>query len=72
MKKLTKKQLYESYLPGSFGFHELVDRACLIAELFSDNIAQHPAAKHPKLRKQIAQIENDLFDLYRDARELHV
>lgn len=72
MKKLTKKQITESYIPGSFGFHELVDRSCMIAEMFSESIAEHPAAQHPKLQQRIAQIGHDLYQLYQEAAGLTV
>ena len=59
------------YEPGSFGFHELVDRSCLIAELFSGDIANHPAAKHPRLKKRIKKLESMLFALYTKASLIH-
>ena len=68
----AKKQLMESYIPGSFGFHELVDRSCLIAEMFSENISEHPAAQHPELQKLVTRIEKDLFKLYQEAARLTV
>jgi hypothetical protein len=60
------------FKPGSFGFHEMVDRSCMIAELFSREIAEHPAAKHPKLRKRIKRLEKGLFALYQQAATLHL
>lgn len=60
------------FKPGSFGFHEMVDRSCLVAELFSREIAEHPAANHPKLRTRIKHLENGLFELYRVAAILHI
>ena len=59
--------LHRSFRPGGFGWHEMVDRSCLVAELFSEQIAGHPAAKNPALKKRIARIEQDLFELYRIA-----
>ncbi len=61
----------KNFRPGSLGFHELFDRAQVIAEEFSDHIAQHPAAKHPKLKKRIAKIEADLFRLYQRIGDLY-
>lgn len=60
------------FKPGSFGFHEMVDRSCLVAELFSREIAGHPAADHPKLRTRIKRLEEGLFELYRMAGTLHL
>ena len=57
---------------GSYGFHELLDRSCLVAELFSREIADHPAAKHPKLAKRIQRLEDGLFDLYGKIGNLHL
>ena len=73
-KKLPElpKTVTEGYDPGSFGFHEIVDRSCLVAELFADSISEHPAAKHPKLAKKVERIEKALFDLYQTAACLHV
>jgi hypothetical protein len=65
--KLTRKQLYESYIPGSLGYHELVHTTCVLAELFNKEIFDHPAAKHPELRKLVKRINSDLFTLYTKA-----
>jgi hypothetical protein len=72
MKPLSKqvKEILTSFKPGSFGFHEMVDRSCLMAEIFSEQISQHPAAKHPALQERITKIETDLFDLYQAAATL--
>ena len=59
-----------SYDPGSLGFHELLDRACMVAEIFGDHISTHPAADHPKLRKTITKIEKELYDLYQKIANL--
>ncbi len=69
MKPLNKraKDILTSYKPGSFGWHEMVDRSCLLAETFSEAISQHPAAKHPALQERITKIEEELFELYRVA-----
>lgn len=56
--------------PGTLGWHELVDRSCLIAELFSERIAQHPAAEHPALKRHIKALEDGLFELYQVAATL--
>lgn len=61
----------DSFEPGSYGFHEMVDRSCLIAELFSYEIGGHPAAKHPKLKRRIKRLEEGLFRLYQEASTLH-
>lgn len=66
------KEVTEGFEPGSFGFHEMLDRTGLMAELFSGSIAEHPAAQHPKLAKRIERIEQQLFDLYQVAGGLHV
>ena len=49
----------------------MVDRTCLIAQMFDNFIAQHPAADHLKLRKRIKHIEDGLYQLYNDASILH-
>ncbi len=59
--------LHRSFKPGGFGWHEMVDRSCLLAETFSEQLAGHPAAKHPALKALITKIESDLFELYRIA-----
>jgi hypothetical protein len=61
----------DSFEPGSYGFHEMVDRSCLIADLFSREIGEHPAAKHAKLRKRVTRIEEQLFELYQVAATMH-
>ena len=61
------KQIHEGWKPGSFGFHELLDRLYLFADGFSQSVADHPAANHPKLRKKIKKVERLLFDLYQEA-----
>jgi hypothetical protein len=62
----------DDFAPGGFGFHELLDRSCLIAELFSEQVASHPAAKHPKLHKRIKRLEEGLFKLYGEIGSLHL
>jgi hypothetical protein len=62
--------LHRSFKPGGFGFHELVDRTCLFAETFSEQLAGHPAAKHPALKALVTKIESNLFELYRVAATL--
>ena len=57
-------KLDPNFAPGSFGFHELLDRSCLLADLFAREIAEHPAAKHPKLAKRIQHLGAGLYDLY--------
>lgn len=52
------------FKPGTFGYHELADRSCLVAELFSHEIVEHPASKHPQLRKRIRRLEKELYELY--------
>ncbi len=64
-------RLDPNFVPGTFGFHELLDRTCLVAELFSREIAGHPAANHPKLAKRIKCLEDKLFRLYQVAGGLH-
>ena len=60
------------YAPGSFGFHELLDRSWLVAELFSREVAMHPAASHPKLAKRIKRVEDELYDLYGKIGAMHL
>jgi hypothetical protein len=70
-KSRRKAKIKHGFEPGTFGWHEMVDRSCLIAELFSENIAQHPAAKHPKLRKLVKRLEDGLFRLYNVSATMH-
>jgi hypothetical protein len=65
------KKINESFGPGSFGFHELLDRAYMIAQQFSEYVAEHESANHPKLREKINEIESELFDLYQRIGDLH-
>jgi cob(I)alamin adenosyltransferase len=66
------KQVNKHFRPGTLGFHEIVDRTCLIAELFSDVIARHPCHKWtPKIGRRIKRIEKDLFDLYQELATEH-
>jgi hypothetical protein len=44
--------------------HEMLDRSLIAAEFFSDVVAQHPMATHPKFAKKVATIERKLFQLY--------
>ena len=66
------KSVTEGYEPGSFGFHEILDRISIIAEAFEMNVSEHPAAKHPDLQKRITKIEKELYKLYQIAGGLHV
>jgi len=60
------------FLPGTLGFHELVDRTCLIAETFSSFVAGHPSRKVTrKITKRIKRIEAELFDLYSELSTMH-
>ncbi len=64
---MNKQSLPDSFEPGSYGFHEMIDRLALISALFSREIVGHPAADHPKLAKQIAKVDAALADLYNRA-----
>jgi hypothetical protein len=68
----TLPSIPADFQPGSFGFHELLDRTCLVAEHFAENIASHPSAMHPKLAATITRLEKGLFDLYQKIGNLHV
>lgn len=60
------------FLPGTLGFHEIVDRTCLIAESFSSSVAGHPSRKVTrKIKKRIKRIEAELFDLYSELVTMH-
>ena len=58
--------------PGTISFHELLDRTCIIAENFSENIAGHPSAGNPKIAKRIKRLESELFDLYQKLGAMHL
>jgi hypothetical protein len=48
-----------------FSYHEVLDRASMIADMFDDYIAQHTALKHePKLKKEADMICELLHDFY--------
>ncbi len=64
-------EVVEGFGPGSFGFHELLDRTYLVADMFSEKIAGHPAAEHPELVERVKKIEDALFDLYQTIGGLH-
>lgn len=49
---MTKPNDLSTFHPGSFGFHELLDRSLLAAEFFSENVAKHPSTKYPGLSKK--------------------
>jgi len=70
MMKKSQPNLSPDFAPGSFGWHELLDRTCLYAEGFSENVAEHPAAKHPKVAKKIKVLAAGLFDLYQEIAQL--
>jgi hypothetical protein len=55
----------DDFQPGSFGFHELVDRLLLVFELFDREIAQHPAADY--FSADIDEIGDKLYSLYNKA-----
>jgi len=69
---MAEQQEDYDFAPGSHGFHEFVDRACLIAELFSRELREHPVAKHPKLKKRVKKLESKLYQLYNDAAIIHM
>lgn len=62
-----RPQLATQWQPGPLGWHELLDRSCLVAELFSRQIAQHPSAEHPAIKRRIKELEYGLFELYQMA-----
>ena len=55
--------------PGSLGFHEFVDRACLFMEVFDSQLAGHPVSQ--RFESQVALISEALFRLYQDAASVH-
>ncbi len=58
-----------NFEPGSFGFHEFVDRACLMAEVFDSQLVEHPVAE--RFKDQVTSIGEALFRLYQDAATIH-
>lgn len=61
-----------NFEPGGLGFHEIVDRTFLVAEMFSTYVSQHPGADvNPKIRRLCDQIEGELFDLYQALATVH-
>jgi hypothetical protein len=71
-KSLTKKQREQGFRPGSFGFHEMLDRTWLAAEFFITNVVEHPASNHPELSKTIKRIQRQLWELYQKVAEVHL
>ena len=50
--------------------HEMLDRSLMLAEMFEEHIAQHPAAQHPELQELVTKIECELYDLYQKVGEV--
>lgn len=69
---MTKPNDLSTFHPGSFGFHELLDRSLLAAEFFSENVAKHPSTKYPGLSKKAKKLESALFDFYQCVAECHL
>lgn len=64
----------EKFKEGTFGFHELLDRASLFSELFRSWICEHPSmrvAKNPKIRSKAAKIQDALWELYQEIGRNH-
>ena len=52
------------FKPGSFGFHELLDRSLLASEFFNQNVSRHQAANHVRLREEVFAISRKLYAFY--------
>jgi len=63
----------ESYKPGSFGCHELLDRASLAADLVERSILSHPACvQNPEWFALAERAAAALQDLYQKVGQEHL
>ena len=54
-----------------YHYHEAVDRAFMVLEIFNDHVAEHPVVEKHKLLKKLAkQISNDLYQLCNTASNI--
>ncbi len=71
MNRQTKEQFRE----GSFGFHELLDRTSLFADMFRTFICEHTSmrvTRNNKIRLKADKIQEALWDLYQEIGVGHV
>lgn len=62
----------ETFKPGSFGFHELIDRASIMANIW-DYVAEHPSCiSDPDLYKDAQEIQMAIADFYQKAALKHL
>jgi len=57
--------------PGSFGFHELVDRTYVVADLFENFVSNHEALKYTDLQPKVQDILDRLWRLYNQVSTMH-
>ena len=51
--------------PGSFGFHELVDRSSVVMDTWASHVQDHPSCqRNPHLKKLADQVMQLMFDFY--------
>jgi hypothetical protein len=51
--------------PDKYHYHEAMDRASMILELFNIMLVEHPAVEaEPHIKKKVEEIEAALGDLY--------
>ena len=63
----------EQYKPGSFGCHELLDRAALLADMVEEQVLCHPScALNPSWYALAEQAAAALRELYRSVGAEHM
>jgi len=71
-KKTKTNQIPKEFQPGTNGYHELIVALEMTLHMYETYVAEHPAADHPKLTKQVDQITDKLAKLYQTAATLDV
>ena len=51
-----------------FGYHELMDRSCVVQEIWNDHILEHGALENePELKKEAQEIADKMFKFYQNC-----
>lgn len=59
--------------PGSFGCHEALHVASVLAEMVDERLCQHPSVTMYPMWKHLAdKARDDLFELYQEIGRLHL
>lgn len=55
----------DNFGPGSFGFHELVDRSSVVMDMWAGHVQEHESCqRNPHLKKMADQVMQLMFDFY--------